>query len=153
VIELCGGSANALKIVKWGDKWFSSDELAEIKNLPLSILLIDEGDVREAEEKSGSLKLRREVFVTSVGIVASSIYASEWDSWRRRPFFERRSERNPICDLVSRGLAKAWGVNKNEVRVGNVSPIRIGDSEYDDAGTSADYFLHPSKSDFEDEDI
>jgi hypothetical protein len=149
VIELCGGSANALKIVRWGDKWFSSDELAEIKNLPLSILLIDEGDVREVEERAGSLKLRKEVFVTSVGIVASSIYASEWNSWPRS--FLPRNRRNPIRELVRRGLAKAWAVGQDEVKVGHISPVRIGDSEYDDVNTSADYFLHPSQDDFDEE--
>lgn len=151
VVELCGGSANALKIVKWGHEWLSSDELAEVKNLPLKVLLIDEGDVREAEEKSGSLKLRKEVFVTSVGIVASSIYANEWDLWRR-PFFQRRSERNPICDLVSRGLARAWEVDQEEIRIGN-SSVRIGDSKYDDVDTSAHYFLHPNEDDFDDENF
>ena len=122
------------------------------RNLPLGILLINEGDVRRAEEKSGSIKLRKEIFVTSVGIVASSIYASEWDSWRR-PFFRRRSERNPICELVRRGLAKAWGVDQDEVKVGNISPVRIGDSVYDDVKTSADYFAHPSQDDLDEEDF
>lgn len=152
VVELCGGSANALKIVTWGGKWFSSDELAETRNLPLRILLIGEGDVKRAEEKSGSIRLRKEVFVTPVGIVASSIYASERDSWQRFSFHRKR-ERNPLHDLISRGLAKAWGVDEDEVKEGSINLVRIGDSEYDDIDTSAHYFLHPSIDDFDDEDF
>jgi hypothetical protein len=129
VIHLCGGDATALPLVRLGKSWLSASALAKLKNLPSELILVDQGDLQRVAPYVGNVQLNKNVLFT-VFFYPASVYAREDDDFRLGPRRRVTILDDPIEELVSRSLSKAWG---REVWVSRSEGVEVGDGAYCDA--------------------
>jgi hypothetical protein len=130
VIHLCGGDATALPLVRLGTSWLSTSELANRKGLPSELILIDQGDLRKAAPYVGAAVQLNDNVLFSILFHPPSIYSREDDDFVLRPRMTGTFLDDPIEQLVTKALSKAWG---RKVWVSHSEGVEVGDDAYCDA--------------------